>query len=235
MEPTVEAPPLLQDLERVRRQWKAIERGEASRSAEVLTAWRATADELRAVEASLRHAGRWVSGPADLMTIVGAGLDEVRHCRMLRWLLDPASPHGFGTAILDALLASLALPPVTRAERVEVVVEEQRADARADLVIRAGDRCVLIEAKVSAPETGDQCDRMHELWADEKPVLVFLTIDGRPPARSDPRPWQLLRWEEIAGLLDAALRHAAAPKNRAELTARTTCEQHLETMRRRLT
>jgi hypothetical protein len=96
---------------------------------------------LAAVERRLRQAGRWVSGPSSLFEVLQATFDEVRNCRVVRWLLDPLAPHGLGAETLRRFLGDLsasegmAQQVFDSPEDAVLVVEESRADTRADLVI----------------------------------------------------------------------------------------------------
>ncbi len=121
----------------------------------------------------------------------------------LAWLLRPDGHHGIGEGLLGRLLERVGMTgepgwPVT------VVVEETREDTRADLVVRTPNGCVLVEAKLGAPERPRQCERLERLWADESPSFVFLTRDGRAPTTAT-TDWVALRWSEVAVMLREAL------------------------------
>jgi PD-(D/E)XK nuclease superfamily len=97
-----------------------------------------------------------------------------------------------------------------------VAVEETRSggETRADLVVRMPGVTLLIEAKVYADEQPGQCDRLAEAWADEKPTLVFLILDGRLPytAVTSAGLWHQLAWPQVAAVIaDAARASDCAP------------------------
>jgi hypothetical protein len=43
-------------------------------------------ERLAGAERALRSAGLWMAGPASLIEVLGLVRDEVRNCRVLRWL-----------------------------------------------------------------------------------------------------------------------------------------------------
>jgi hypothetical protein len=87
----------------VAAEWAAI----AARPAPDDATFRALRDEAEAI----KQAGKWVSGPADVLTILGRHRDELFHSRMLGWLMSPSGRHGLGDRFLRAFLAE-ALPEV---------------------------------------------------------------------------------------------------------------------------
>ena len=88
-----------------------------------------------------------------------------------------------------------------------VVTEETRDATRADIVIRFGDVCVVIEAKIWAGEQPRQADRLAEGWAEEVPALVFLTRSGAPPltAVESRDSWRSIAWSQVATLIASAV------------------------------
>lgn len=181
-------------------------------------------------QGELLETGLWTSGPSELMAVLGLHHDEVRNCRVVRWLLDPSAPHGLGTGFLSAFLARI-VDDVTELPlgAAAVGVEEVRGSTRADIVIRVGELLVVVEAKTFAPEGDGQCDEIEQEWSDESPELVFLTRRRHPPRNGDPR-WHLLAWADIADDLDAALAattHSPAP-------GRPAAREYLRALRRYL-
>ena len=68
-----------------------------------IEAWDRSMATLRAEHQRLVDEGLWVSGPSDLMTIVGRHRDELAHSNVIAWLLTPTGRHGLGTRLLKAL------------------------------------------------------------------------------------------------------------------------------------
>ncbi|MEU4689111.1 PD-(D/E)XK nuclease family protein [Actinoplanes sp. NPDC023714] len=164
--------------------------------------WERELDLLTAETARLKAEGRWQTGPHTILQFLKMSENEVKVVACLAWLLAPENRHGLGDLMARRLFDELGVPFDTGAP-VRVSTEEPRFTAegrltRADLIIRVGNQCVLVEAKINAGQHGDQCARLSELWADEKPRLVFLT---RHPAETAPAGWETLTWRRVADLM----------------------------------
>ncbi|OKI85932.1 hypothetical protein A6A27_40035 [Micromonospora sp. CB01531] len=124
----------------------------------------------------------------------------------LAWVLRPEGHHGLGDRVVKALFERCGLPFDPTAQ-VRVTREEPRftSDGKrtpADLVVRAGGVCVLLEAKVNAKQHGDQCARLTRLWANEAATLVYLTREmAGPDGPPGPAGWKPLTWRHIAGFM----------------------------------
>jgi PD-(D/E)XK nuclease superfamily len=201
--------------------------------------------ELRAEAQAIRTAGRWVSGPADLLTILRRHRDELFHSRLLGWLLGPTGRHGLGDRFLGAFLdeiwpgEGLAEDPGT----VEIDLEVTRSGAsdatgeilesRADIVIHLESLVVVIENKLDAGEQADQCERVYWSWVHD-PVdvrWIFLTPSGHPAtSASSPEArsaWRTASYSQVRRALATAL--AAAPDAPAE-GGRASALQYLATL-----
>ena len=181
----------------------------------VLAGWEQSIDSMRREAAALRDQGQWRGGHRTLMHALGFQHREVYLTAGLAWLLDPDGWHGLGCKVLSGLLMLLGLLPAIDYP-VSVAVEETRSggETRADLVVRMPSLTLLIEAKVYAREQPGQCDRLAEAWADEKPTLVFLTLDGRLPytAVTSAGLWHQMAWPQVAAVIaDAARASDCAP------------------------
>lgn len=147
--------------------------------------WKEALGELIAKRAMLVERGEWHRhGPGDLLSLAGFGRTELAHTAVLGWLCSSAREHGLGSAFLDGVLVEVGLEPVPPADRklVRVTTEETRAHRRADVIVRFPGCTLVIEAKVDADESPDQCDDLFTLFADEPDVqFVFLTPSGRKP------------------------------------------------------
>ncbi|KQS69274.1 PD-(D/E)XK nuclease family protein [Modestobacter sp. Leaf380] len=161
----------------------------------------------------LRATSQWRSGPRTLLEALGLHHRELALTAGLGWLLDPDGHHGLGSAFLEDFLAALGVP-MPAPGPVSIQLEEQRNITRADLVLRCPQVTVLIEAKVWALEQPQQCARLASEWADESPVLVYLTPRGVHPttAGSSLDEWRTLSWGDVAeAVARAAARSDAAP------------------------
>jgi len=128
----------------------------------------------------------------------------------LAWMLTPEGHHGLGDLVLATWLARFNVP-YKASGSVSVRLEETRRDltggTRADLVMRVGRSCVLVEAKVYSTDHHAQCDRLARLWASERPALVYLTRWGEPPADAPTSVdlWHRLAWSDVADMIDVAV------------------------------
>jgi hypothetical protein len=138
--------------------------------------------------------------PISLFRTMDSGRLEVAHTRTLAWLLDPAKndEHGFGDALLGALLVRLADRAHFDRLQVTRVACEHSVDGceekgRLDVLAEGEWACagehvswmLVIEAKVDAWEGDGQLEKYDE-WllahaAGRVIYRVFLTPEGRPP------------------------------------------------------
>ncbi len=135
--------------------------------------------------------------PISLFRTMDSGRLETAHTQTLAWLLDNKE-HGFGDALLAALVGQLADREQFDRFEVENVVSEHPLDTsagqgRLDVLAKGGweigsERVrfmLVIEAKVDASESEGQLD-MYDDWlsihaADREIFRVFLTPDSHSP------------------------------------------------------
>jgi hypothetical protein len=153
--------------------------------------------------------------PISLFRTMDSGRLEIAHTRTLAWLLDPTKneEHGFGDALLAALLARLADRDHFDRFQVERVTAEHFLEGsagtgRLDVLAEGewesmGERVrwtLVIEAKVDAWEGEGQLDKYDEWFhshaADRQTYRVFLTPDGRPPETGDD-DWEAMSFLEL--------------------------------------
>lgn len=200
----------MEEFEDLDRAWVALEVRCAAQDAVVVEEWLDEIAILTRLEEQLRSQGTWISGPRDLMGVLEIAFDEVRHCRVLRWLLDPSGGHGMGDGFLRGFAsdiskrASVDLDISPSFKGVSVVVEEARGATRADIVVRTDAWALLVEAKIFAGEQPNQGTRLETLWSAEEPLLVFLTRSGRPMKTGSER-WMTYTWRDVARCLRRSL------------------------------
>lgn len=176
-------------------------------------AWPERFDGVRAAYMRLIEEGRWTSGPRDLMSVLGATDDELSHSRVLAWLLQPTGRHGLGSSLLERILKAgwpdLPIPDLgTAIVRREVTRSDDLATTRADVVVMVGATVMVIENKVWALESQEQCEAQYRHWLPEADDVrfLFLSRDGYLP-RSAVSPdaraaWRAMSYRQLAGLLD---------------------------------
>jgi hypothetical protein len=202
--------------------------------------------EVRAEAAALKATGRWVSGSADLLSVIGQGRQELVHTRILAWLVDPIGRHGMGDLFLRRLLATLWPDDEFDVQHVRVSREQssigvaegedELLSARADLVIRLPSDTIVIENKVDAAEQPRQCERLFRAFQREPARIhyVFLSPSGRHPATVETDlarlAWTPLSYLSLRDVLKATIDAMGPPI--AEL-GRQSVEQYIGTLERR--
>jgi hypothetical protein len=196
---------------------------------------------MQSQQQALRDEGKWLSGPADFLSIIGRSRRETYHCAVLGWLMDPSAPHGLGTRPLAAFLGR-AFPDVVfdpddlaRARvRTEVWRTTTRPDGtevvrRADIVVMAPGLYLVVEAKVDHREDEGQCDDLYTLFhAEDGARFVFLTPRAIAPRwATGPalRAFRCVGFHELRLDFDALKPSDTAP-------GRSTFESYLQTLRK---
>lgn len=146
--------------------------------------WEDTITLLKKEQDKLVRAGRWTSGPGDMLSILGRSRRELDHCAILAWLMDPKAPHGLGARFLEGFLKA-AFSDTLAARGVdlsltETATEVVRQHSRADIVIQLAEQTVVVEAKVDAEEGDEQCNHLFLDWGS-KCWFLFLTPSGHKP------------------------------------------------------
>jgi hypothetical protein len=195
---------------------------------------------------AIRAAGRWVSGPADLLTVLGRHRDELFHSRLLGWLLNATAQHGLGDRFLRAFLDQLwPDEAVAAGGTVEIELERTQSgisratgepvEARADLVLRNESTVIVIENKLDAGEQPWQCERLYWAWAAEPTETrwLFLTPHGRRPTSVSSAEaisaWRTASYVDVHRALTTALGPSLP---RATATGRASAIQYLATLER---
>ena len=94
-------------LQTLNRRWGLVQRRSFELPRETLNRWTQKVADMSTLEQALRHRGRWISGPKDLMGVLEVEFDEVKHCRALAWLLNPNGGHGMEDRFLREFIADI--------------------------------------------------------------------------------------------------------------------------------
>ena len=201
------------------REWGEIS---ARRTRARLADWRRAMSDMRRQHDRLVSHGQWVTGPSDVLDIIGLARNENTHSRMLQWLLNPTGRHGLGCALVRRLVghctAKLVPPPLPVRE---VTFSQWRNDREADLVVRGDDFTLVIENKVDAPEQPRQCDDLYSNFRNENaPLFLFLTLDGRKPRTATTpcaqRSFRTLSWPEVRAMIETTLEESLPASGAAD-------------------
>ncbi len=217
-----------QALAQMVEEWEYIESASLN---QVLSEWNVAFETLAREESELRARGDWVRGPADMFGVLGHSRAEVRHTKLVAWLLDPVARHGLGTRFLELMLERVYPgEQFDDLDRAEPACEVVRGPCRADIIVWGPGFTIVIEAKVDAEEGRRQCDEQYEQFADEPGSrFIFLTPRGRQPrtATGDAAEvWQKLSFAAIRDDLCTAMTETTPGP------ARRVAEDYLVTLER---
>jgi hypothetical protein len=143
-----------------------------------------------------------------MMSVCGFHRKELAHGSALRWLCDPAGSHGLGSLFLSGVLAAtgnrLQITGDTTAS-----TEVPRELSRADVVVNGHQWTLVMELKIDAAESENQCQRLYDDWRTDPDVRwLFVTLSGRAPTTTTTaqaaRAWQSLSWSRVLNILDEA-------------------------------
>ena len=150
-----------------------------------ISRWNAEFSRLAKEQALLRQTGKWVSGRADLLGIIGRSRHETFHSALLAWLLHPGHRQPLGVDFLQAMMVA-CFPDLELREAdlwaASTHCEVVRQNSRADIVIQLPGALVVFEVKVDHDERHEQCNDLYRDFSRDPARFVFLTPEGRPPA-----------------------------------------------------
>ena len=150
--------------------------------------------DLAALESLLRR--------FNLFEAIGMTRQEIRHSRLLAFLLDPHQTHGLGERFLRGFLQALSVTlPDTDLSDVEVFTEWENID----ILIRCPRTrlAIVIENKIGAGEHGDQLARYRETvtrhFGGWTVLSIFLSPLGALPTNPD---YQIAEYNTIVTLTE---------------------------------
>jgi len=198
----------------------------------------------RAEVDAIRAAGHWVSGPGDLLSILGRQRDELFHSRLIGWLLRPNGRHGLGNRFARAFFAEIwPGEEIDTGGGIAVELERTRSgrsdatgrtvEARADLVVSLESLVIVIENKLDAGEGHDQCERLYWPWSRDavETRWVFLTPSGREQVTATSEvaraAWTSAGYGQVMRALETAL--STAP-DLGDAPGRSSARQYLATL-----
>lgn len=148
--------------------------------------WEHTLSIMLQEQDDLVKRGRWIRGPTDLLSIINRSRREVSHSAFIAWLLNPTSSHGFGYDIIKKFIItadnSITADVLDDYHVTRIETEVSRDPRRADIVVFGNKFNIVIENKIDADESLDQCEDLYNLFSGEKDTLfVFLSPQKRAP------------------------------------------------------
>ena len=142
-------------------------------------------------------------GKVSMFDVLGMARNEIRHSRVLRWLLDPNESHGLGPLFLRAFLQKVCMAGgdafdllTADLDTFSVYHEYKHIDLL--LLSRESGIVVAIENKVDSSEHDNQLKRYEDVLRTDFPedkfkrAFVYLTPDGDDASRPEwvPVPYQ---------------------------------------------
>jgi hypothetical protein len=159
----------------------------------------------------------------NLFELLGIGGDELRHSKVLAWLLDAESGHGQGTVFLQAFIKLCDLDIAEESIGQYIVrTEFSGLESIIDVMVyQRGNFLIYLENKVFAREGSDQLARefrdMQRFGASlnipkDRQFAIFLTPRGRFPISGDPGSWRVVSYAELAAAFGELLPEIASDK-----------------------
>jgi hypothetical protein len=137
---------------------------------------------------------------------------EIRHSKMLAYLLDPSEDHGFENRPLTSLIEYLELDIITDHKAIVKPEDSQKVSCygaeypRIDITIRFPEikRSLFIETKTGAKERDCQLEDYEHVAKQKKDhygevQFIYLSIGKEDPKRT--KKWITLSWAEVAGMI----------------------------------
>ena len=173
---------------------------------------------LRCALADARKDGRLLN----VWTLARLGRDEVRTAAVLTWVLDCYGSHGYGSAVLDALLSKIKarmqrgeLDDIDLGQRYRTTREHSPfgdQSNRIDIMIEGGNCVIFLEVKIDAPPGHEQLQRykaasMVKAVATQKKHsrLLYLSQSSPKAAQADVI---FLTWADIRKSIQTVIRQA---------------------------
>ena len=155
----------------------------------------------------------------NLFDVLGVPRAEIRHSRVIAWLIDPLGSHGLGDAFLRGFLREaihsassieIDVPSPTDIDGwdlSEAVVFRERHNIDILVMDETNGYVCPIENKIDSGEHSNQLSRylrtVKRTYPDLSPLPVFLTPGGRRPARkADAEQYATLGYGTVAELIN---------------------------------
>jgi hypothetical protein len=160
----------------------------------------------------------------NVWTVARLGRDEVRTAAVLTWVLDCFGSHGFGSAILEALIARLearepsdAFADLEIGQRYRITREHSPLGDhgnRIDIAIEGTNCVIFLEVKIDAPEGPEQLQRYRwaahgKARAAKKAHSRLLYLSQSLPS-DIPKDVILLTWTDVRKSIEAAVARSGA-------------------------
>ena len=162
---------------------------------------------------------RWLTG-VNIFEILGITSAEIRHSRILAWLLDPRESHNLGDKFFKKILmkvidnnlffetikpAEIILKDFSKAE----VYRESKSNIDVLYINKEHRINLVIENKTFTSDHDNQLRKYRRFiensYADYRNIYIYLTPNGDEPIDADAeekRFWRLLSYQDISDILE---------------------------------
>lgn len=183
----------------------------------------------------------------NMFEALGLVRQEIRHSAFLRWILDPAEPHGLGDYPLRQFVRQVIktgedvpgdTPSLFDLDSWNLARAEVRKEWRhIDLLVVCEDHQFVcaIENKIDSSEARGQLERYRDVVQQAFPgyqkTFVFLTISGYAPEPSSDETWIPMSYQDIAITIQNVLSRRESQINDE---IRLFVQQYLDMVRRHI-
>lgn len=162
---------------------------------------------------------RWLTG-VNIFEILGITSAEIRHSRILAWLLDPRESHNLGDKFFKKILmkvidnnlffetikpAEIILKDFSKAE----VYRESKSNIDVLYINKEHRINLVIENKTFTSDHDNQLRKYRRFiensYADYRNIYIYLTPNGDEPIDADAeekRFWRLLSYQDISDIVE---------------------------------
>ena len=183
----------------------------------------------------------------NMFEALGLVRQEIRHSAFLRWILDPAEPHGLGDYPLRQFVRQVIkagedvpgnTPSLFDLDSWNLARAEVRKEwSHIDLLIVCQDPPFVcaIENKIDSGEGPCQLKRyqgaVQQAFPEYQKVFVFLTISGYAPEPPSDETWIPMSYQDIATAIENVL---ARRESQLNDEIRLFVQQYLDMVRRHI-
>lgn len=141
--------------------------------------------------------------------------DEVKNCKILRWILDCNGSHGLGQRLANALFRKLEIDGINLDKIYRCSTEVcplGNQENRVDIVLTSDEFVIYVEVKINANEGEEQISRYVKSISTQgmgkKQAVIFLTKTGYYPKSTDGIYNEIypVSWKELADVFLDELR-----------------------------
>lgn len=162
---------------------------------------------------------KWLTG-INFFEILGISSSEIRHSRMLAWLLDPKESHKLGSEFLKKFLLKVIdrNENITEVKSVDVFLRDfsdadvyRESKNNIDIFLSSPKNKfnLVIENKIFTSDHDNQLEKYRiyteKEYPDFKNLYVYLTPNGNAPINASDdecRYWRVLSYKEISLILN---------------------------------